>query len=86
MSVASATASVSAPPPTVLVCNCIGKLKPYQIIFVEPVTLKSVYDSCCLLGALKISKRKVNFLAILSLSWDQTKAFKTLERSEYVYR
>jgi hypothetical protein len=86
MSVASATASVSAPTPTVLVCNCVGKLKPDQIIFVEPVALKSVYDSCCLLSALEISKRKVNFLAILGLSWDQTQAFKTLERSEYVYR
>lgn len=86
MSVASATASVSAPSPTVLVCNCIGKLKPDQIILVEPVPLKSVYDSCCLLSALEISERKVNFHAILGLSRDQTKAFEALERSEYVYR
>jgi hypothetical protein len=82
----SAATSVSAPTPTVLVSNCIGKLKPDEIIFVESVPLQSVYYSGSLVSALEISKCEVDLLAILSLSWNQSQAFETLERSEYVYR
>jgi hypothetical protein len=39
-----------------------------------------------LVGALEISECKVDLLAILRFSWDQSQAFETLKRSEYVYR